>query len=1323
MATLQRTLDGATTHNVYDVDPFQSASLEMNIPKVSELAALGESPFEADHRKMLPNMQVDRMTAMLDSHSISNSPIVRHNDQRTNDRYEQQLSIQQQQHHEPTHRPLLTVQTQGILPLTTKVDVAGHALPQSHLLTQQVGWPQLEQQRQMQSEQQRQMQPEQQKQLQPLNSHDEHRFYLEPRSLPQPTLPQQLKPTKHTPQQLASGSFAQLAANNVHNLTKSRSKSFTALAQSSSPIATMNAHHPSLYSQTPSSTSQPHHPASLERSSTMISGRFIRRAGVDPILPDRPLTTGRQKSSIALLLPSSAIPPRKDSTDFNLSNPLNRTETHSSEKMRSPDLIRGPDSLSHQFRPTQAHTMPFPRSAKQSLTRKHIRSPFSKEHNNVIFSGVLWKQSRSGKFQKRICRFDGGVFVLLSCKLCPTLPKGTPVHEFDPIESPLKSVNTEFASELKTAYPYGCPVPALTMNLIASPISRSNPSPNIQSRTYLAPKWIISTPNMQRISQCDPLSHTPTLTDSRTFTIHTTDSREYTLRANSISECKQWIFLLTKMIASQFSASSTLYRAGSHDPAEARLASATVPRNIQPDWRLWSSGSATQHQFSMMEAYSLRLENWKRFVYAMISQEADAAKRVMSVWCSANDKIQSSQGVIAEMPTAPVLVNSSQEDMNAAWTRSAENTERNNEHAVVSDTAYDSHPRTATNVPTGEIRDFSFSDEDDEFMNDAGFATHSQPYSTSTPHITAISTSSPDLLPMPSLPMSPLLNDIQPDTFGNRLWARDGRSLWKDAYNGNAKAEVLLSGITHVSNSEPFMDNASELSKSDAVTLAVTPSVHTSAVVRHHPHLMAVTSKIVHPQRVQSIRRSVVYNSTSNDSHSDGADVSNSDLGRTNTSRSKSGLAATDSGTTYESESDGVFIVETSDYEDSESDDEARFESALSDKNGRGEVLGINGMNHRFYNNRLVKGLTQFPSTSNPLSLDMTAADIGSGNVHDDDDNDGDDSERFASSSDNLTPKPRFKPRSTSLRRVYGLPSPRRESENAIPPLVSDEDTPKQTDTSCVSPAASISRPDYGELVKLERDLYNIERIPTAEMLLDAESSEILYGLKSGQGTPRSIPALPLLPIRPHTIMTPRSSSAVKPLNADPQCEVSPSESLHQVNDPLDFSNESHRTKAAKQSEGNKEDDSTQPSLEDVNHACSATLRLLGLLLNEFDTMEPFVIREFAGVSIPHHYTMLTSFSNTHLNDEVPDFQIRYPKHAVVIRERAELLCTALVEYDAIMRDWNSRITVPLLKGTGIDDAIDDSVIRLFRGEGVLDTLLVTSLQLIIKDIYSYFNS
>ncbi|KAJ3208301.1 hypothetical protein HDU67_006815 [Dinochytrium kinnereticum] len=254
----------------------------------------------------------------------------------------------------------------------------------------------------------------------------------------------------------------------------------------------------------------------------------------------------------------------------------------------------------------------------------------------VIFSGYLFKQNRRGQFQKRLFRFDGLLLICLSPKK-HRLPEHINLLTFDPARHSKTSVSNEFISALGRFYPTNPPMPALTNPLIASySEGRSESSnPDVYTKYYHMPKWIIPTAAMQSIHSSP--SKDPESKAARTFVIHT-QNREYVLRAPTAAEFRRWSFLLSRMSA-----------AGGDAPAPNRELGSIVRENDEDDddARSDDEGETNEpmHHHDMVvdprppavpvmdptHPSLARMGAWQKSVADLLGRDQDAGGSLMSV--------------------------------------------------------------------------------------------------------------------------------------------------------------------------------------------------------------------------------------------------------------------------------------------------------------------------------------------------------------------------------------------------------------------------------------------------------------------------------------------------------------------------------------------------------------------------------------------------------------------------------------------------------------------------------------------------------------------
>ncbi|KAK5669564.1 hypothetical protein QVD99_003955 [Batrachochytrium dendrobatidis] len=1216
-------------------------------------------------------------------------------------------------------------------------------------------------------------------------------------------------------QQQSKGSFAQLAAESAKRLQQKKSKS--SVISSASAVQHLRSPSPALsWASSHSHTSSKFDPTSSQNQSPYItpavthldvpfstdnSGWYDPSTSTHPsqphigsVLPNTTTATSnstdapnamntaisqaslhqtRIKSNARQSLPINVIPPRKDSADLDSANPLNQA----APLLTSDNIMHQQSSKPDDFTdiPAEVGTarslQRYGSSTMWSSTtgRKPVRSPFSKEHNNVIFSGFLWKCNRFGKFQQRICRFDGGIFVSLSSNLSSTTPKGVPVHEYDPIDSPAETVNTNFSNALRTGYPYGCPVPALTMGLIAGPVGRFNPSPDIQARAYSAPKWVIAVQDMHQIRQWDPLSRNTKSAESRTFTIVTTSHDEYTFRAKTLSECRQWVFLLSKIIISEQSKptlfpkleSSVISVTTSVRESEDEISDSSEPligasngnihntTNTAFDARHWSSTAATQYQFAMMRVYASRLESWKKMLYAIAIQESSAIKHITSIQCSPVNGIQAFQGTITDMPELPKLSKQSKETLQTELLPTSSRSQ--NDMAVTTDSfpsvvRFDMTPVEISTKPSSILEpsnadQYIFSDEDDDDVDDAGFGNTSQLHSDHRRSFSNINTNNLNHPPVPTVPahlrsiepipvaisaatlVSPAASTQLPTDELNSFASTKADTKYTTSsdsesslrinttaqmlVNSSTPASILLSADQLVSEST-CTDTISDTSGDHRMSIASsTPFGSAPLSAQRHSHLAALENKPDLPTDRQLVADSISSQSTNH--VVDHTKKASSDLLQSEIHQEEYPILEKYADNGEDGDSDGVVIIETLEYDCTISSDGTRMEDAFTDEESRSSA---------FFSKQSDAALAEHAfsnETGNITSIDSeTALVVYEGAV-------------------STTTPIRFRPRSTSLRRAYRHLLKKKLSNEHVDhiPLAensTDSTIPNAQENAAVIPSSTMAENSTFQYAALEMELYTIGRIPPAEAVLDPSSVDILKNIKVSRTNQKHSHINLAESISPSVIAPPRTSSmkrniSSKALSSVPtdvpllDRQVQPSTSV--------LASSQIKTDASRQQQEyrSRSPPKVEPSLDGVNHACKATIRLLDSLAVGATSIEPFFIREFAAIAIPHHHLMLRSFAFTHLNEEVPVFCLRYPKHAPEITHRAELLNRALAEFDGIMHAWNTCVVIPLIKDQGIDDAIDPEVALTLRGEGKTDAVLVTALRYVIRDIHAYFNT
>ncbi|KAI8916213.1 hypothetical protein EDD86DRAFT_13014 [Gorgonomyces haynaldii] len=113
-----------------------------------------------------------------------------------------------------------------------------------------------------------------------------------------------------------------------------------------------------------------------------------------------------------------------------------------------------------------------------------------REFESVMISSQMGKRNRRGRYQKRLIRFDGFLFVCLSERKLPTAPAGRKITDFDLVDSVDSIVQHVLGPLMRNMYP------SSQLLSIASAIiseSYSGIQPNINATRYHIPKVMIFT--------------------------------------------------------------------------------------------------------------------------------------------------------------------------------------------------------------------------------------------------------------------------------------------------------------------------------------------------------------------------------------------------------------------------------------------------------------------------------------------------------------------------------------------------------------------------------------------------------------------------------------------------------------------------------------------------------------------------------------------------------------------------------------------------------------------------------------------------------------
>ncbi|KAJ3108725.1 hypothetical protein HDU97_000123 [Phlyctochytrium planicorne] len=261
----------------------------------------------------------------------------------------------------------------------------------------------------------------------------------------------------------------------------------------------------------------------------------------------------------------------------------------------------------------------------------------------VIFSGYLLKQNRRGQFQKRLFRFDGLLLICLAPKR-HKLPEHINLLTFDPARHTRSAVASEFMSALGRFYPTNPPMPALTNPLIASHNGdRSESSnPDIYTKYYHMPKWIIPTAAMLSVQSLVSPSMDPESKAARTFVIHT-HNRNYVLRAPSAAEFRRWTFLLSRMSAIGGDSASVMAPTNGlgglvreNDEDEEESDDEVEGRHVGPtsaDMRMMEDLDLVQPPVVVDPSHPslVRMGTWQKSVADLLGKDQDARASVLSV--------------------------------------------------------------------------------------------------------------------------------------------------------------------------------------------------------------------------------------------------------------------------------------------------------------------------------------------------------------------------------------------------------------------------------------------------------------------------------------------------------------------------------------------------------------------------------------------------------------------------------------------------------------------------------------------------------------------
>ncbi|KAJ3104742.1 hypothetical protein HDU97_008921 [Phlyctochytrium planicorne] len=277
--------------------------------------------------------------------------------------------------------------------------------------------------------------------------------------------------------------------------------------------------------------------------------------------------------------------------------------------------------------------------SQRSLTPTSLQ-PTAEDLMAVIFSGHLFKQNRRGQFQKRLFRFDGLLLICLAPKR-HRLPDHINLLTFDPARHTRSNASGEFMAALGRFYPTNPPMPALTNPLIASyqGENASGSNPDIYTKYYHMPKWIIPTASMQSIQTPSASSKDPESKAARTFIIRT-QSRDYVLRASTAAEFRRWTFLLSRMSAAGGDAASVMNGSGGNlvrdndedDDDESDNEDGgeqEVDAQNQPYIKDQRFGGPPV--VDLLHPSLARMGTWQRSVADLLGRDQDAGTNVMSV--------------------------------------------------------------------------------------------------------------------------------------------------------------------------------------------------------------------------------------------------------------------------------------------------------------------------------------------------------------------------------------------------------------------------------------------------------------------------------------------------------------------------------------------------------------------------------------------------------------------------------------------------------------------------------------------------------------------
>ena len=251
------------------------------------------------------------------------------------------------------------------------------------------------------------------------------------------------------------------------------------------------------------------------------------------------------------------------------------------------------------------------------------------EFHTSVFSGYLYKKSRNGQFQKRVCRLDGFMFVCLEEAANSNVPEGIPLYELNPGNCESDNIKKQLDHTIKLNYPFGTPIPGLSLSLIAPKRGPKDLNPDIASALHHEPKWVIPVNTIVALVAHDP-SGDPAFGKTRSFTI-VTQEREYVFRAPNMHALQRWHFLLTNMS-----------RQVRHS-----LKESNTPDNADIFHELTEcTGYKIQEcRTQVFERFVVRRQIWEKLLFAILEKEPNVAENIQYIWFTVEMGVQSTNGI------------------------------------------------------------------------------------------------------------------------------------------------------------------------------------------------------------------------------------------------------------------------------------------------------------------------------------------------------------------------------------------------------------------------------------------------------------------------------------------------------------------------------------------------------------------------------------------------------------------------------------------------------------------------------------------------------